>query len=408
LHQGTGPLAPIANSYFRSGEEHNIDDRLVLAAESDREPHLMREGEITTKLRETRGKGAVAACLLLAACAGQPLIPYSADTPPLVLTTAAQAGVQDKRARFREIYCAVLEARGRELPDYRPCDDALTRVGAEPSGTGRPVDLGQSRRHFVAALVPGLGWGCIVNWLEPPGTAKRHMQKYGYDLMAIKVDALSGTERNAREIRDALMAMPAEAGPPRVVLIGYSKGTPDILEAIVRYPEIRGRLAAVVSVAGAVGGSPLANDADQSDANLLRYFPGATCDAGDGGAVESLRPAVRKAWLAQHPLPPEVPYYSVVALPQPERISWFLQFSYAKLARVDGRNDSQIIFYDEVIPGSSLIGYLNADHWAIAVPIGRTHTIISTLFVTQNAYPREALLEAVLRFVEEDLAAGVK
>ena len=25
------------------------------------------------------------------------------------------------------------------------------------------------------------------------------------------------------------------------------------------------------------------------------------------------------------------------------------------------------------------------------------------MFVTQNAYPREALLEAVLRFVEEDL-----
>jgi hypothetical protein len=27
------------------------------------------------------------------------------------------------------------------------------------------------------------------------------------------------------------------------------------------------------------------------------------------------------------------------------------------------------------------------------------------MFVTQNAYPREALTEAVLRFVEEDLAA---
>ena len=28
------------------------------------------------------------------------------------------------------------------------------------------------------------------------------------------------------------------------------------------------------------------------------------------------------------------------------------------------------------------------------------------MFVTQNAYPREALLEALLRFVEEDLAAA--
>jgi hypothetical protein len=28
--------------------------------------------------------------------------------------------------------------------------------------------------------------------------------------------------------------------------------------------------------------------------------------------------------------------------------------------------------------------------------------------VTQNAYPREALLEAILRFVEEDLAAQAR
>ena len=57
-------------------------------------------------------------CLVLAACASKPLVPYTTDTPPLVLAPAAQAGIVDKRARFREIYCAVLEAR-RELPDHR-------------------------------------------------------------------------------------------------------------------------------------------------------------------------------------------------------------------------------------------------------------------------------------------------
>jgi hypothetical protein len=50
------------------------------------------------------------------------------------------------------------------------------------------------------------------------------------------------------------------------------------------------------------------------------------------------------------------------------------------------------------------MAYINADHWALAVPIARTHSIVGSLFVTQNAYPREALAEAVLRFVEEDLA----
>jgi hypothetical protein len=59
--------------------------------------------------------------------------------------------------------------------------------------------------------------------------------------------------------------------------------------------------------------------------------------------------------------------------------SSILTSSYDKLSRVDARNDSQMIFYDQVVPGGSL-------------------------FVTENAYPREALTEALLRFIEEDLA----
>jgi dienelactone hydrolase len=344
----------------------------------------------------------VVACLALGACATKPLVPYSADTPPLILAPASQAGVQDKRARFREIYCAVLEAHGHELPDYRPCDEALARVGTEPAGTGKPVDLGASKRRLVAALVPGIGYECFEPWLQPPGTAAAHVRQYGYDAITLKVDALSGIETNARQIRDAIMQR--DGGAPRLVLFGYSKGAPDILEAVVRYPEIRSRVAAVVSAAGAVGGSALANDAQQYEADLLRYFPGSTCGSGDGGAVASLRPAVRRAWLANNPLPSDVRYYSLATFPRPERISSILKTSYEKLGQIDSRNDSQVIFYDQLVPGSTLVGYLNADHWALAVPIARTHAMITSMFVTQNAYPREALLEALLRFVEEDLA----
>jgi hypothetical protein len=346
-----------------------------------------------------------AATLALAACGSKPLVPYSLDTPPLILVPASQAGVQDRRGRFREIYCAVLEAR-RDVPDHRPCEDALNRVGSEPAGTGRPVELGPSKRRLVATVVAGIGYQCFEKWLEPPGTSVRHVRQFGYDMALMTVDALSSTENNARQIRDAIMAMPAEPGAPRLVMIGYSKGAPDIMEAVVAYPEIRPRIAAVVSTAGAVGGSALADDSEQYQADLLRYFPGATCTSGDGGGVASLRTGTRRAWLASHPLPRELRFYSLATFPRPERISSILRSNYDKLARIDARNDSQVIFYDQVIPGSTLVGYLNADHWALAVPISRTHDTISSLFVTQNAYPREALLEALLRFVEEDLATA--
>jgi hypothetical protein len=342
-------------------------------------------------------------CAALYACASAPLVPYTTDTPPLVLASAQQAGIRDERARFREIFCAVLEARGHTLADYRPCEDALTRVGAEPAPTGKPVNLGASRRHLVVGFVPGLGWDCFADWLHVTGSMAAHLAQFGYDARLVPVGGLASTEENARRIRDAVLAMPVTAGERRLVLIGYSKGLPDILEALVTYPEIRQYLAAVVSAAGAVGGSPLANQAREADADLLRHWPGARCEKSDGHAVESLRTSVRQTWLTQHPLPQDVPYYSLVTFPHPDRISRVLRGSYNKLSKIDARNDSQMIFYDEVIPGSTLVGYVNADHWALAVPVDRSHPRISSMLVTRNAYPREALFEALLRLVEEDL-----
>jgi hypothetical protein len=344
------------------------------------------------------GKLALLACaLMLNACATAPVTDFTIDVP---------AGVTDGRARFTETFCSVLNERGASLPDNRPCAEALSHVADSPPGTGRPVELGPSQRHLVAAMVPGIGYACIAAWLQPPDTAREHLAKFGYGLQAVDVDALSGSARNAGQVRDAIMALPPDPGPPRVVLFGYSKGTPDILEAVVRYPELQQRVVAVVSIAGAVGGSPLADDASQGQANLMVHWPKAQCDPGDGGAVESLRTDVRKKWLADNRLPPGIRYYSVVTLPDRDRISSIVTPTYRKLAKIDPRNDSQMIYSDQIIPGSTLVGFLNADHWAVAVPIDRAHGMIGSTFVNHNDYPREALLESLLRYVEEDLSAG--
>jgi len=346
---------------------------------------------------------AVMTSIFVSACSTKPLSPYMEDTPPLILVPAAEAGVEDQRGRFREIFCAVLEERGSALPDYRPCDEALARIGVEPEGTGKSVELGQSKRNLVAVIVPGVGWDCFANWLALKNTVKTHIQQFGFDVIMLNVDSLSSTSNNARQIRDSIMAMEVTNADPNLVLIGYSKGAPDILEAIVSYPEIRVRVAAVVSAAGCIGGSPLANDATQSQLGMLRNWPDAECTEGDGGAIESLRPATRKAWLAENPLPRDIAYFSLVTYPHPDRISSVLRSSYNKLSKIDARNDSQLLFYDQIIPASTLIGYVNADHWALAVPIARTHSTLGSIFVDQNSFPREALLEAVLRFVEEQL-----
>ena len=94
----------------------------------------------------------------------------------------------------------------------------------------------------------------------------------------------------------------------------------------------------------------------------------------------------------------------MVSFPDPENISNGLQRFHRQLGALkDARNDSQVVFYDQVIPGSTILGFFNADHWAMSVPIASQHEVSQAIFADENDFPREIALEAILRFIEEDL-----
>lgn len=95
---------------------------------------------------------------------------------------------------------------------------------------------------------------------------------------------------------------------------------------------------------------------------------------------------------------------ALVTLPDRDCISEALIATHRKLARIDPRNDGQVIYSDQIVPGRTLLGFLNADHWAVVLPIDRSHRVLGSTFVNHNDYPREALLESLLRYVEGDLA----
>jgi hypothetical protein len=340
--------------------------------------------------------------LALTGCASKPLQPFTKDSTPLMLVPAIQHEDQDQRGRFREIFCEILETRKSKINNYRPCEEALAQVGPWPSGTGKQVNLGPAKRRLKVLFVPGVGWGCFSTWLSPEEAIPKHLKLFDYEMVTVDVNGLSGSNYNAGIIRNTIMDMPSLDSGPELVLIGYSKGAVDTLTALANYPEIIDRVAAVVTVAGAVGGSPLANDADQDQLNLLQRLPGVTCKQEAGSALQDLRPAARMAWLATNPLPDTIPVYSVITFPDPSNISSAMRASYRKLSRVDARNDGQLIYYNQFVPGSTLLAYLNADHWAVA-PISRDLGAAGELLLDRTDYPRGALLEALLRYIEEDL-----
>ena len=338
---------------------------------------------------------------LLSACSNRPLVPYGETSTPLLLVPLSKVGVEDDRAYFRHLLCEVNRQVGAQLPDHRSCDDLLVRVGTEPSGVFPPLARGRSDWGLQIVFVPGLGWDCLQNYVDE-SSMLAHVEELGYRVSIAALEGLSSSARNAELLNSHLMAIGASAANA-VVLVGYSKGVPDILELLQLYPQWRSAVRAVVSIAGAVGGSPLA---DHTSINALRAFqwvPGAECPDGDGGALDSLSSETRRQWLVDHPLPAGINYYSLVTYPQPANISRGLRSHYKKLSRVDARNDSQLIFYDQILPAGKLLGFVNADHLAIAVPVARTHRFIGSTVLNHNAFPREVMMEAVLRYLEREL-----
>jgi hypothetical protein len=341
---------------------------------------------------------------VLAACAGPPRIPWSATLEPWPEAELGAPDWIDGRAGFRNLFCTINRTRGAELPDHRPCEQTLLRVEPEPPIAELDLVLEPSTSGLRALLVPGVAFACVRAWLDEDQAGPRHAESQGFEVGLVPVEGLSSSARNAMFVRDAILAQPADAGP--LVLIGYSKGANDILETLFRYPEAAARVSAVVAYAGAVRGSPLAEAFDPNTFNQVRHLPGADCDGGDGGALESLRPEVRAARLEAHALPAHIRTYSVVGFPEPDRVSAGLRHSWKKLGRLrDARNDSQLVYYDQIIPGSTVLAFANADHWAMAVPVARHHDLPALVYATDNDFPREVMLEAILRTVDTDLAA---
>jgi len=332
------------------------------------------------------------------------MLRYDLQTPPTALVPIGYAGISDERARFREIFCAIQQDHGARFPDDRPCDQALHRLNDEPAATDKPVHLGNAQLPVRLVIVPGVMEECVSGFIKPFSDARPHVEAYGFKTDLLMVGGLAGCAHNARQIQDAVARMQRPADE-KLVFIGYSKGAADVLEALGRYPDLAERTAAVVTLAGVVSGTPVADDVPRLLEKVADELFADKCPPGAGEAFQSLRRSERLAWLAANRPPDSVKFYSLAAFAQHGDISLILRSSYDQLALVDPRNDSQVVFHDALVPGGALLGYLNADHWAVALPFNREHPLLASTLITRNAFPREVLLEAIARFVEESLLA---
>lgn len=329
--------------------------------------------------------------LTLSGCTSLPTLDELVEPPAPHLAVDAPPGIVDGRARFRTYFCdAAVECERwlHQLPDEQP-----SVAGA---ATGRA--------NLQLLFVTGAFSECFGEVARPFAQAIGELSGGGDRFATIVVGGRSGSEENARQIAAYLDEHPADPGLP-LVLVGYSKGTTDILQFLVDYPARAAAVDAVVSIAGAVGGSPLADRFGGLYNLTLSHLPTGRCEKGDGDVVDSLRTDVRRPWLAEHELPDHVRYYSLTAFTVRDRVARALVSPWKMLLKLDRRNDGQLLPRDTLLPDSTVLGYLNADHWAVAM---RLEDDLEFFAARRDGtpFPHTALLQAILRYVGEDAAGG--
>jgi hypothetical protein len=344
----------------------------------------------------------VAAAGVLSGCASLPTRQDLAALPAPHTELAGTRAVADGRARFRDIFCAVLEREHAGDVQQRPCSEWLWSLGGDPPAEHHPLPAPDLAPQVY--LVTGAFSECLGDEARPFNDATTQLRAAGYRMSTIVVSGRSGSEYNAQQIAERLSRLlPGEEGP--VVLVGYSKGANDILEFLVRYPGLAARVETVVSVAGAVGGTPAADQAVGVYDLLLDRIPSSRCAPGDGKVIESLEQQVRQAWLEQNPLPGHVRFFSVATFTTRERMAAMLVPVWKILLSYDRRNDGQLLARDMLIPGSTLLGYADADHWSVAIDVEKVHPVLGARKDTVP-FPRAALLESILLQVGEARARG--
>ena len=298
---------------------------------------------------------------------------------------------------FANLFCSVL----RTNPDggeWGPCEEYIE------TQSEKPVDLRPMSRDYRVVVVPGIFSSCAS---DAPAfeRGRAHLKdRQGVDAALLNIPNNS-SEDNAKTIAKYLRDEFAR-DKRKFILVGYSKGTPDIQTALATEPDLRNMVAAFISVAGASGGTPVADALPSRLSNLLGKVNGkGGCEGDLSDGFKSLSIEKRRQFLAQYPNP-IVPTFSIPAVADQGKVSKAMMQSWAIMNGFSPRNDAQLAEQDAIVPGSMNLGAARSDHFALALPLENIKGGILKTLLDKNSYPRAALLESVVRFALDQLKAS--
>lgn len=308
-------------------------------------------------------------------------------------STTSNASSTD--VKFANLFCSVREKENPDTGTWADCDQFL-----ETPPQAR-VDLPPIAAKYRVLIVPGFFSACASSIAPAFGDGVDHVRNQHGQTVEVWIPPNDSSEANgaaiAQYLRDHMLT-----DQRKYIVLGYSKGAPDVQTALALHPEAVNAVAAFVAVAGAVGGSAIADLLPAQAQGWIDRFHVGKCEGDVATAFKSLKKSVRKEFLAAYPNP-LVPSYSLPAVSDRAHTSKALLDSWQLMSIFAPRQDSQLAYEDAILPGSTVLGVARADHLAVALPFEKASNASVRSFADQGHYPRAALLEALLRFVVADL-----
>ncbi len=310
----------------------------------------------------------------------------------VLILQLAETG-RDLSAAFAETFCNVLQKETPDGGDWGPCSEYLqiaSSVAPLPAKDPGPIPS-----NYRVLVIPGVLSSCQAN-TQAFHEGQEHLRKaHGLTVEFLQMPnetSIANGQRIAAYLRSA-----KQKDSRKYIVVTYSKGSPDLMEGLSRDSEARAAVAAYITVAGAVGGSPIAETMPAIAERYAASLKLGSCDGNIGEAFKSLRQDVRKAFLADHP-DLGVPAFSLAAVSEASTTSKMLLQAWKLLTAYDPRTDSQLLQEDTLVPGGNFLGVLRGDHLAVALSYESSSDSTIRSAADHNRYPRVALFEAAVRF----------
>ena len=261
-------------------------------------------------------------------------------------------------------------------------------------------------------------------------------KQYGWSIFRADSHPMRSCEANNEDILKAiedgvgLCADPKKErqGPPPndVILMGYSKGSADILSLLHNHPELKNKVRAVITWVGGIGGSHTGDNVYNLIKNLDFDVVGSKFDLVKGilapsiknkitpkrfdeydikGAVHSVTTEVRSQFIEEHGLflnDLSIPFFNVSAATSMLEVPFFQMHDMHNISRYDANNDMMLTQQQSIldIPMSTHLGVVRGNHLDVSYPPfpALTRLISPNL---HHPFPRKAAVVSLFKFLAE-------